>query len=46
MIEPVNNRDDVTDYCAKYVSKEGAWWNVKLLGRWHPAFNDFKLSGE
>jgi hypothetical protein len=24
-IEPVNNRDDVADYCAKYVTKEGAW---------------------
>jgi hypothetical protein len=21
----------VADYCAKYVTKEGAWWNVKLL---------------
>lgn len=35
-IEPVNNRDDVADYCAKYVCKEGAWWNVKLLSHRHP----------
>jgi hypothetical protein len=42
-IEPVNSRDDVSDYCAKYVCKEGAWWNVKLLGQRHPAFKDFKL---
>jgi hypothetical protein len=42
----VNNRDDVADYCAKYVSKEGAWWDVKLQGRWHLVFNDFKLSSE
>lgn len=37
-IEPVNNRDDVADYCAKYVCKEGAWWNVKLLSHRHPHF--------
>jgi hypothetical protein len=43
-IEPVNNRDDVADYCAKYVTKENSWWNVRLFGRWHPTFNDFKLS--
>jgi len=35
-IEPVNNRDDVADYCAKYVCKEGAWWNVKLFSHRHP----------
>lgn len=35
-IEPVNNRDDVADYCAKYVCKEGAWWNVRLLSHRHP----------
>jgi hypothetical protein len=45
-IEPVNNRDDVADYCAKYVTKEGSWWNVKLLSQWHPAFKDFKLESE
>ena len=28
-IEPVNKRDDVADYCAKYACKEGAWWDVK-----------------
>jgi hypothetical protein len=32
-IEPVRNQGDVTDYCAKYVTKERAWWNVKL--QWH-----------
>jgi len=42
-IEPVNNRDDVADYCAKYVTKENAWWNVNLFGQRHPAFKDFKL---
>jgi hypothetical protein len=42
-IEPVNSRDDVADYCAKYVAKEGSWWNVKLLGQRHQAFKDFKL---
>jgi hypothetical protein len=42
-IEPVNSRDDVADYCAKYVAKENAWWNVKLLNQRHPANVDFKL---
>jgi hypothetical protein len=28
---------------AKYVTKEGSWWDVKLLGQRHPAFKDFKL---
>jgi hypothetical protein len=42
-IEPVNSRDDVADYCAKYVTKDGSWWDVKLLGQRHPAFKDFKL---
>ena len=37
-IEPVNSRDDVADYCAKDVTKEGAWWNVKLLSHRHPQF--------
>jgi hypothetical protein len=39
----VNSRDDVSDYCAKYVTKEGAWWGVKLVGQRHPVFKDFKL---
>jgi hypothetical protein len=30
-IEPVKSRDDVVSYCSKYVTKEGAWWNVKLV---------------
>lgn len=32
-IEPVRNKGDVVSYCSKYVTKEGAWWNVKL--QWH-----------
>ena len=39
----VNSRDDVSDYCAKYVTKEGAWWGIKLVGHRHPAFKEFKL---
>ncbi len=30
-IEPVNSREDVAGYCAKYVTKERSWWNVKLV---------------
>jgi hypothetical protein len=30
-IEPVRSHVDVTSYCAKYVCKEGAWWDVKIL---------------
>jgi len=30
-IEPVRSVMDVTSYCAKYVTKEGAWWNVKIV---------------
>lgn len=26
--EPINRREDVVQYCAKYVTKEGAWWNA------------------
>lgn len=38
-IEPVRGITDVARYCAKYVSKEGAWWNVKLVNPdlWHAA---------
>jgi len=44
-IEPVNSRDDVADYCAKYVTKENSWWNVKLLSHRHPQFaTNFILS--
>jgi hypothetical protein len=32
-IEPVSSHEDVSGYCAKYVTKERAWWNVKL--QWH-----------
>src|ERR1035437_2332443 len=32
-IEPVKSKADVVSYCAKYVTKERAWWNVKL--QWH-----------
>jgi hypothetical protein len=46
-IEPVNSRDDVADYCAKYVTKEDLWWNVKLLShRRAQDSTDFKLSSE
>jgi hypothetical protein len=30
-IEPVNSVNDVSDYCAKYVTKRGAWWDVKIV---------------
>jgi hypothetical protein len=30
-IEPVRTPLDVAAYCSKYVTKEGAWWNVKLV---------------
>lgn len=30
-IEPVKSRNDVSDYVAKYVTKEFAWWNVRML---------------
>jgi hypothetical protein len=30
-IEPVRSVEDVVSYCSKYVTKERAWWNVKLL---------------
>lgn len=36
-IEPVNSRDDVADYCAKYGAKERSWWDGKFLGQRHPA---------
>lgn len=32
-IEPVKDQRDVANYCAKYVTKARAWWNVKL--QWH-----------
>jgi hypothetical protein len=38
-IEPVRSLADVAAYCSKYVTKEGAWWNVKLVSPdlWHRA---------
>jgi len=38
-IEPVRGKVCVARYCAKYVCKEGAWWNVKLVNPdlWHAA---------
>ena len=30
-IEPIRSKSDVASYCSKYVTKEGAWWNVKIL---------------
>jgi hypothetical protein len=44
-IEPVNSRDDVCDYVAKYVTKESSWWNLNLLGHRHPEMEDFRLNG-
>jgi hypothetical protein len=35
-IEPVRYQQDVSGYCAKYVCKERAWWDVKL--QWHRRF--------
>lgn len=32
-IEPVRSYEDVSGYCAKYVTKERSWWDVKL--QWH-----------
>jgi hypothetical protein len=32
-IEPVRSKDDVSQYCSKYVTKQGAWWNTSL--QWH-----------
>ena len=38
-IEPVRCVENVASYCAKYVMKERAWWNVKLVSPdlWHGA---------
>lgn len=38
-IEPVRSVVDVASYCSKYVTKEGAWWNVKIVSPdlWHNA---------
>jgi len=30
-IEPVRAHADVSNYCSKYVTKEGSWWNVRLV---------------
>jgi hypothetical protein len=45
-IEPVRSKGDVSGYCSKYVTKEGAWWNVKL--QWHrvEAINERKYELE
>lgn len=29
-IEPCRSREDVSGYCAKYLTKDGAWWNFRL----------------
>jgi hypothetical protein len=29
-IEPVRDKEDVTGYCSKYVTKQGAWWDLKV----------------
>lgn len=45
-IEPINSLNDVSDYCAKYVTKETAWWDVKLFShRRGQDSTDFKLTG-
>jgi len=31
--ELIRSMDDVTGYCAKYVLKEQAWWNVRIVRR-------------
>jgi len=38
-IEPVRGLGDVARYCSKYVTKEGAGWNVKIVSPdlWHAA---------
>jgi hypothetical protein len=36
-IEPIEGFKDVCEYCAKYVTKEGAWWNVRLADPTLPA---------
>jgi len=41
-IEPVKRYEDVSSYCAKYVTKERAWWNVML--QWHRKQAMFKRS--
>jgi hypothetical protein len=46
-IEPINSRDDVADYCAKYVTKGDSWWNVKMFSHRRPQDSTgFKLSSE
>ena len=46
-IEPINSRDDVSDYCAKYVTKEDWWWDVKLFSHRRPQDSaGFKLTSE
>jgi len=32
-IEPILSKGDVLNYCAKYVCKEGAWWDFHLSQR-------------
>lgn len=47
-VEPISSKQDVVDYVTKYVTKDSAWWNVKL--QWHriQSLNDpnFKLTLE
>jgi hypothetical protein len=35
-IEPIHSRENVTDYCAKHVTKETLHWNIRLLGNRRP----------
>lgn len=46
-IEPIRSRDDVSDYCAKYVTKVATWWDVHLFSHRRPQDStEFKLSSE
>ncbi len=46
-IEPLNSRDNMADYCAKYVTKEGSWCDIKLLRHRHPQdLTNYALSAE
>jgi hypothetical protein len=41
----IQNRDgDKRFESGKYVTKDGAWWNVNLLGQRHPGNQNFRLA--
>ena len=39
-IVPIESQLNVTDYCAKHVTKETLYWNIKLLGNRQPQCGD------